>query len=118
MSGGARLARNVRRILERLRRDEKARVVQLVKLTPGSGYDPGEPAETRHEVTIVAYDYSQHERDGTLVQENDTRMIMDGNTRPESQDRIEDGDKVLTVVRVQPIETGPILFASIIQVRA
>ena len=93
------------------------RPATLIKMTPGAGYDPGEPAETPHAVTIVAADYKQMERDGTLVQQNDRRYYLAAGVEPESQDVIADGGERLTIVNAGVIKPGPAVVLYVLQVR-
>jgi hypothetical protein len=94
------------------------RAATLVKLTPGSGYDPGEPSEASTSVMVVADNYSQRERDGTLVEQNDRRYYMVSTTVPESQDVILDGAERLTIINVEVIRPGATAVLYVLQVRA
>ena len=94
--------------------DRFGRGATLTKLSTTGGYDPGDPSETEHAVRVVAWDYRQAERDGTLVQENDRRLIINAAVEPETQDTIEG----LVIVNVEAIRPGPVALAYILQVRA
>jgi hypothetical protein len=105
----SRLAGTATSLIDRFGRD-----ATLTKLSTAGGYDPGDPSETEHPVRVVAWDYQQRERDGTLVRENDRRLIMDATAEPESQDMIEG----MVIVNVEVIKPGPVALAYILQVRA
>ena len=94
------------------------RAATLVKLTPGSGYDPGEPIEATTSVMLVADNYSQRERDGTLVEQADQRFYMVSTTAPESQDVIQDGADRFTVINAEVIRPGATAVLYVLQVRA
>lgn len=98
--------------------DQFGRSATLVSMTPGTGYDPGEPTESNAAVRIVAWDYRQSERDGTLIQMNDRRVMMDATATPVSQDRLVDGSDEFVVVNVEAIKPGPTALAYIVQLRA
>ena len=104
----SRLAGTAISLIDRFGRD-----AVLTKLSTTGGYDPGDSSETEHPVRIVAWDYQQRERDGTLVQENDRRLIMNAAVEPESQDMIEG----MVIVNVEAIRPGPVALAYILQVR-
>ena len=96
------------------------RAATLVKLTTASGsaYDPGDPAEVEHAVTICEIGYKQSERDGTLVEQNDRRIMMDSAVAPTSQDRIVDGADEFVVVSVEATQPGPVAVMYTVQLRA
>lgn len=101
------------RLIERFGRD-----ATLIKLTPGSGYDPGDPSEATTAVTIVADNYGQRERDGTLVEQTDQQFYMISTTVPESQDVIQDGADRFTIVNAEVIKPGSTALLYVLQVRA
>lgn len=100
----------------------KGRAVTLVKLAAFAGgladYDPGEPIETEYSVNMVPLQYKQHERDGTLVQANDRKAMIEAVVEPRSQDRVVDGDTEYVIIRVEPIEAGSTTCAYMLQLRA
>lgn len=99
--------------------DKFGRSASLVTMTTAaSGYDPGEPTESATAVRIVEIGYKQSERDGTLIEANDRRVMMDASTTPTSQDRIVDGSDEFVVVNVEAIKPGPTPIAYMLQLRA
>ena len=98
--------------------DRFGRDAVLVKLSTTDGYDPGDPSETEHPVRVVADNYRQSERDGTLIQANDRRYYLTSAVAPESQDVIEDGDERLVIVNVEDTRPGPTAIMYTLQVRA
>ena len=96
------------------------RSATLAKLTTASGtaYDPGDPTEVEYAVTICEIGYKQSERDGTLVEQNDRRVMMDSTVAPTSQDRIIDGSDEFVVVSVEAVKPGPAAVMYTVQLRA
>jgi hypothetical protein len=108
-----RLAQTATRLIDRFGRD-----ATLTKLSTAGGYDPGDPSEASYPVRVVADNYSQRERDGTLIQANDRRYYLTSAVAPESQDVIEDGAERLVIVNVEDTRPGPTAVMYTLQVRA
>lgn len=95
----------------------------IERTVPGVSTDPWNPSPStpqRVQVDIVQDEWTQRERESTLIEQNDLKILV--STRgltfvPTAEMRLIDGGETYSIVNVQPLRPGPKTIMYIMQVR-
>lgn len=89
-----------------------AAAIRRSSTTGGSAHDPssGTTTTTDHACTLVLLEYTERERDGTLIQARDKKVLLstEGLTiEPAASDLLVIGDNEYSIVNVDPLRPKP-----------
>lgn len=82
----------------------------------GDAWDPT-VSETDTEVTVVQTDFTQAERDGTIVQADDIMFLMEASVEPTTADTLTVDGTTYQVVNVMPLRPGSVTMLYRVQAR-
>jgi nucleoside-diphosphate-sugar epimerase len=94
----------------------------IERVTPGGGpaHNPGPSTTTSYPATLVALDYSDRERDGTLIQTGDRKVLISTaglSITPTSADRIVIQGSRFEIVNLNPLDPAGTVVMWQVQVR-
>jgi hypothetical protein len=96
----------------------------LRRTAAGSGADPWNPGSgtvTDYPIRFVLVDYSERDRDGTLIQQNDQQALISVGSLPteatDADQLVDSQSKVFEIVAIRPLEPGGTVVLYTAQVR-
>lgn len=94
----------------------------IVRSTAGNGpaYDPGEPTETTYACTLVVLDYTNSERDGTLILAGDKKVYLSTSglsIEPSLADKISVNGEAHNIISIKPLNPAGTVVMYEIQIR-
>jgi hypothetical protein len=92
-----------------------ANIVRLA--SSGDGYDPTLTATNLPCKAVVTY-FKRHEIDGSLVQQNDRKILVTGDNEPKPDDRFTVDGLTLTIMSVRSVRPASTTLVWVVQARA
>jgi hypothetical protein len=86
----------------------------------GDPWEPGAGTDTDHSVQLAVIDYTSRDRDGTLIQQSDRRVLISAQglaITPTSGDQVVIGGQAYAIIDVKPLEPGGTVVMYEAQVR-
>lgn len=84
------------------------------------GWDPSSGSSTDHPCTVVELEYSVYERQSTLIEVNDKKVMLavEGLTvMPSAEHQLVMNGDVYSIIRANPFQPGPVTIFYELQVR-